>query len=76
MKYASSASEINVDPENVAFDLIIPSIGTVKDMVNVETATKTPTSTGRAGQQAWDGTYLYTCVATNTWVRQSPDTTW
>jgi hypothetical protein len=27
------------------------------------------TATGRAGQIAYDGTYIYICVATNTWRR-------
>lgn len=30
------------------------------------------TSTGIAGQRAWDGTYLYFCIAANSWVRVQP----
>jgi hypothetical protein len=33
------------------------------------------TSTGSAGSLAFDGSYLYVCVATNTWLR-TPITTW
>lgn len=33
-------------------------------------------STGSVGQMAYDGSYLYVCVATNTWVRSSITTTW
>jgi len=32
-------------------------------------ATKTSTSTGTAGQIAWDANYIYVCTATNTWKR-------
>jgi hypothetical protein len=41
------------------------------DHIRVRTA-KTPASagaTGDAGDICWDSTYLYVCVATNTWVR-------
>ena len=33
------------------------------------TATPTGSSTGTAGQVAWDASYLYVCTATNTWKR-------
>ena len=36
------------------------------------TATKTPASasaTGTAGTVAWDGSYIYICSATDTWLR-------
>ncbi len=32
-------------------------------------APATATSTGRAGQVAYDGSYIYVCTATNTWRR-------
>lgn len=38
----------------------------------IESATHTPSSstdTGTTGQFAWDGSYLYICSATNTWLR-------
>lgn len=41
---------------NVGSDLIISS-----------SAPSTPSSTGTAGQIAFDGTKLYICVATNSW---------
>jgi hypothetical protein len=34
-----------------------------------QTVPATATSTGTAGQVAYDATHLYVCVATNTWVR-------
>jgi hypothetical protein len=32
-------------------------------------APATATTAGRAGQIAYDGTYIYICIATNTWRR-------
>jgi hypothetical protein len=40
------------------------------------TAPSTPSDACTAGQRAWDGTYLYTCVASATWVRTTPERTW
>ncbi len=39
-------------------------------------APATPTDTCTAGQRAWSSPYLYTCVATDTWVRVTPERTW
>ena len=42
------------------------------------TPTKTPasaTSTGVAGEMAWDASYVYVCISTDVWKR-SPLTTW
>jgi len=36
----------------------------------------TPTSAGTQGTWAYDGTYLYWCVATDTWVRWVLVTSW
>lgn len=36
----------------------------------------TPTSPGTQGENYWDGTYKYECVATNTWVRDIRATSW
>jgi hypothetical protein len=36
----------------------------------------TPTTTGVKGQLAYDGVYLYNCIATNTWVRHAVETDW
>jgi hypothetical protein len=38
-------------------------------------APSTPTSTGKTGQMAYDGTYFYLCVGVNTW-RRTPMATW
>jgi hypothetical protein len=35
----------------------------------VVAAPATATSTGKAGQIAFDATHLYVCIATNTWIR-------
>lgn len=35
-----------------------------------------PTATGTAGTMAYDSTYLYVCVATDTWIRLEKDGTW
>jgi hypothetical protein len=40
------------------------------------TVPSTPTSTGTAGSIAYDATYFYTCIATNTWKRVEWDATW
>lgn len=37
--------------------------------INYVTPPATSTSPGVAGQVAYDGSYFYICVATNTWVR-------
>lgn len=39
------------------------------DRIIIPTATPSSGGTGTAGQLAWDGTYWYVCVATNTWGR-------
>jgi hypothetical protein len=38
-------------------------------------APATATTAGRAGQIAYDGTYIYICIATNTW-RRATHATW
>ena len=35
-----------------------------------------PTDTGTAGTLSYDTTYLYVCVAANTWIRVEKDATW
>lgn len=44
---------------------------TAKGNFNVETPTVpvTATSTGTAGDIAWDSTFIYVCVATDSWKR-------
>jgi hypothetical protein len=38
--------------------------------LNITTSTpSSPTSTGSAGDIAWDSDYIYICTATNTWKR-------
>ena len=43
---------------------------------SIGTTAKTPTSTGIVGQVSYNSGFKYTCVATNTWVREAVDTTW
>lgn len=52
-----AATEISALQANVALALTTTSIPA------------TISSTGRAGQVAFDSTHLYVCVATNTWVK-------
>lgn len=43
---------------------------TFSDVINIPTATPSSASaTGTTGDIAWDGDYIYICVATNTWKR-------
>lgn len=39
------------------------------DAASVTSVPATAASTGTAGQIAYDGSWLYVCVATNTWLR-------
>lgn len=67
----TAGSQINVDstdPENPIVSLSI----TAPDIVTVPA---TASSTGSAGQIAFDSSYLYVCVATDTWLRTAI-TTW
>jgi len=50
---------------NVTGDVTIPAPG----------VPATATATGTTGQISWDASFIYVCVATDTWVR-SPLTTW
>jgi len=42
---------------------------TIAGLFSSPISTKTGTSTGTAGQIAWDANYIYVCTATNTWKR-------
>ena len=63
-------------------DTHIPTSGAVFDAIDGVTgveyvsAPATPTSTGTQGQFAYSGNYLYVCVATDTWIRTSAESTW
>ena len=41
------------------------------DAAGIAAVPATASSTGTAGQIAYDGSWLYVCVATNTWLRAS-----
>lgn len=51
---------------SVVGDVTLPSINGVPV---IGSAPATASSTGVAGQLAFDSTHIYVCVATNTWVR-------
>jgi hypothetical protein len=53
-------------PLNAALDALDARLVTQETLTN---ATKTATATGTKGQMAYDNSYLYICVATNTWIR-------
>jgi hypothetical protein len=42
----------------------------------VVAAPATPSSPCTTGQRAWASPYLYTCVASDAWVRNVPERTW
>lgn len=41
---------------------------------NFPNSTKASNATGTAGQLSWDSSYIYVCVATNTWKRVALET--
>ena len=50
--------------------LSVAGVATIPTLI--ESTSHTPSSdtdTGTAGQIAWDASYLYVCVATNSWKR-------
>ncbi len=54
----------------VALNAILVALNTlITKFPNWQPAPATATSTGTAGQVAYDATHFYVCVATNTWVR-------
>ena len=57
-------------------DRWIPDIGWINSKFATQIGIKTPTSTGSPGETSYDSGFLYTCVATDTWVRHAVDTTW
>ena len=69
-KYESSRIGIGTANPTAYLDI-------VSDIIRLRTA-KTPATaaaTGNAGDICWDASYVYVCVATNTWKR-SAITTW
>lgn len=59
-------------PLNAALNALDARLATQESLT---AATKTATSTGTKGQMAYDTSYLYICVATNSWIRV-PRTAW
>jgi hypothetical protein len=66
-------------PREIADTHIVTTINALVDSANGSVqsvaAPAHSTSAGVAGQIAHDGTYVYVCLATNTWVRITPTTT-
>ena len=44
--------------------------------LSIGTTSKTPSSIGSKGQVSYNSSFKYTCVDTDTWVREAVDTTW
>lgn len=64
--YSTTVSSVGL----VTFDAVGSGAGfAFSDAISIPTASPASNGTGRAGQLAWDGTYLYVCTATNTWAR-------
>lgn len=77
--YQANALNTNYFAAKSGFGTTAPScmVDVADDRIRVRTS-KTPatsSSVGDAGSIAWDSSYIYICVATNTWKR-SPITTW
>ena len=63
--------------KRISTSSLASSLSTSIATLNVTSGTvATATSTGTIGQVKYDSTYLYYCVATNTWVRHAIDTSW
>tara|TARA_R100001510_G_C7645580_1_gene202931 strand:- start:96 stop:350 length:255 start_codon:yes stop_codon:yes gene_type:complete len=45
------------------------TVGSLRDFMITSSVPATASSTGTAGTLAYDSSYLYVCVATNTWKR-------
>lgn len=56
----------DADSSNATKNYTVQSIA---DYVVTSSVPSTSSSTGRAGQIAYDSTYIYICVATDTWKR-------
>ena len=54
---------------NVVGTNVSDALNTLNTPVPATFATVAENDTGVAGQQAYDATYLYTCVSTNLWIR-------
>jgi len=50
-------------------DAVNSNAAILDSAATVIAAPATATSTGKAGQIAFDATHLYVCIATNTWIR-------
>ena len=71
-KPVSTATQTALDLKSpLASPSFTGNVSTAGDSIRIDT-TKTPSSasdTGTTGQIAWDSTYFYICIATNTWQR-------
>ncbi|MCV2877622.1 hypothetical protein OE699_02050 [Sedimentimonas flavescens] len=71
LKLYDGTNDLVIGVRDSTGKLTAPSLAASGDTLIIATA-KTPASaadTGVTGQIAWDASYLYICVATNTWHR-------
>ncbi len=67
---ATEDDVVSIQQQGVVYlGLIYKALLAVSAFSNFVAAPATATSTGTAGQVAYDATHFYVCVATNTWVR-------
>lgn len=68
----AAAAEAAVDAAMATVsDLIASAIADLDLGINFVSPPASTSGAGTSGQIAYDGTYLYLCVATNTWLRAS-----
>ena len=53
-----------------------PGTNGTNGVVTITSGTKTPTSVGSQGEMAYDASYVYICVSSNSWVRVLSEATW
>lgn len=73
VSFDGSAS-IDLPGVNTAGNQDTSGTATVATRVSDTTAPATATDTGTAGEVRYDGSYIYVCVATDTWVRAALST--
>lgn len=64
------------DPAGVPVSNKITVQNLFKKTVSVAAAPANNSSTGIQGQMVANGSYLYVCVATNSWIRIAANTSW
>ena len=62
-------TKINQNLNDPVVDAVNANAAILDNAAIIVAAPATATSTGKAGQIAYDATHIYVCVATNVWVR-------